>query len=86
VATLPDWMTAVRIPPPWPTDRYKVRCELPAPDFSTVCCYHFPENAREAALRLRREGLATGIQVVRLADNVVLFDLAAGIELSPDDW
>jgi hypothetical protein len=79
-------MSPVPIPPPWPTDRYKVRCELPAPDFSTVCCYHFPEHAREAALRLRWEGLALGIQVTRLDDNVVLFDLAAGIELSPEYW
>lgn len=83
---LPDWMRPVRIPPAWPVDRYKVRCELPAPDFVTVCCYHFAEHAREAALRLRREGLALGIQVVRLADNAVLFDLAAGIEVAPEEW
>jgi hypothetical protein len=70
----------------WPEDRYEVRCVLPTPDFVWHDRYHFARNAQEAARRRRDAGLVVNIQVVRLSDDAVLFDLEKGAELLLEAW
>jgi len=86
VTTLPQWMTADPLPSIWPEDRYELRCALPAPFFATTDRYHFPNHAHEAAHRIRQEGQAMEIQVIRLSDGAVLFDLLAGIDRPLNEW
>lgn len=70
----------------WPEDRYEVRCVLPTPEFIWHDRYHFARNAQEAARRRREAGLVVNIQVIRLSDDAVLFDLVGGAELLLDAW
>jgi hypothetical protein len=79
-------MGSAPLPSPWPRDRYEVRCALPAPYFATNDRYHFPAHAHEAVRRLQQDGLAMEIQVIRLGDGIVLFDLMANIDLPLGDW
>lgn len=80
------WLHSGPVPHIWPSDRYELRFTRPAPDFTTVDCYHFAKNAREAVSRLQEAGYAGQIQVVRIEDGVVLFDLTAGIDAPLDAW
>ncbi|MEV5412303.1 hypothetical protein AB0K60_26145 [Thermopolyspora sp. NPDC052614] len=84
--TLPQWMNSEPLPSPWPDDRYELRCALPAPFFATNDRYHFPAHAYEAMRRIQQEGQAMEIQVIRLGDGAVLFDLLAGIDIPLSEW
>jgi hypothetical protein len=81
-----DWLHSSPLPPAWPKDRYEVRFTRPAPDFTSVDRYHYAKNAHEAVSQLQEAGNVTQIQVIRLEDRVVLFDLAAGIDAPFEAW
>ncbi|MEW9531888.1 hypothetical protein [Microbispora sp. NPDC049125] len=83
---MPGWLHSDPLPHLWLPDRYEVRSLRPGPDGAAVDRYHFTEAAYEAATRLRDAGLATQIQVIRLADGVTLFDLLAGVEAPAEEW
>ncbi|MDF5757555.1 hypothetical protein [Spongiactinospora sp. TRM90649] len=70
----------------WPPDRFEVRCDFPPPDFTVADRYHYAEFAYEAARRHREVGWAQAVQVVRLSDGGVVFDLASAHELPLDTW
>ncbi|MFI0423058.1 hypothetical protein [Spongiactinospora sp. 9N601] len=70
----------------WPPDRFEVRCAFPPPDSTVSDRYHYAEFAYEAARRHRELGWAQHVQVVRLSDGGVLFDLAASHELPLEAW
>ncbi len=80
------WLHSGPILPVWTPDRYEVRLMRPAPDFTSVDRYHFAKNAHEAVSRVLEVGYATQIQVIRLEDGVVLFDLTAGIDAPLEAW
>ncbi|MBX6168058.1 hypothetical protein [Thermobispora bispora] len=63
-----------------------MRSIRPGPEAPAADRYHFSALAQEAALRLRDIGLATQIQVIRLADGAILYDLAAGVHRPLAEW
>lgn len=74
------------LPPPWPDDRYEVLCQRPAPYPGSRDQYHFAEYAVEAARALTAAGLATRVAVIRMADDTIIYDPVAGVELPPAQW
>ncbi|MGN9843172.1 hypothetical protein ACTMTI_34115 [Nonomuraea sp. H19] len=74
------------LPPPWPVDRYEVLCKRSAPYAGTRDQYHFAEFAVESARALEEAGLATRVAVIRLADDTIIYDPVAGVELPPAQW
>jgi hypothetical protein len=70
----------------WPPDRFEVRCTFPPPTYNVVDRYHFAEFAYEAAVSHREIGLAHQVQVIRLSDGGVLFDLLAAHETPLAAW
>ncbi|MBB5130990.1 hypothetical protein HNP84_000678 [Thermocatellispora tengchongensis] len=70
----------------WPPDRFEVRCTFPPPDFTSSDRFHYPEFAYELARRLREGGYARQIQVIRLSDGAVLFDLMSAREVPVANW
>jgi hypothetical protein len=74
------------MPAIWPSDRFELRCSYPPPQFSSTDRYHYPELVYEAVQRLRETGFALEIQVVRLIDGAVVFDLMAGVDLPLNSW
>jgi hypothetical protein len=86
MARTPSWKHSEPAVPVWPPDRYELRCTFPPPDFASSDRYHFAEFALEAARRLREIGLAHQVQVVRLGDGILLFDLVTSHEIPFDAW
>lgn len=80
------WQHSAPLPPAWPPDRYEVRSARPVPDRAAADRYHFARTAHEAATRLRDVRFATQIQVVRIGDGAILFDLVAGVEVPLNHW
>jgi hypothetical protein len=74
------------MPPPWPGDRYEVRCERAESYGRTRDRYHFAKYAIESAKALERAGLARRVSVVRLADEIVIYDRVGGVELPSEEW
>ncbi|TMR24811.1 hypothetical protein ETD86_03520 [Nonomuraea turkmeniaca] len=74
------------LPPPWPGDRYEVLCQRPAPYPGSRDQYHFAEYAVESARALEKAGLVTRVAVIRMADDTVIYDPVAGVELPPGQW
>ncbi|HEY9522159.1 MAG TPA: hypothetical protein VIR33_02885 [Thermopolyspora sp.] len=74
------------LPVPWPADRYEVRCERAESFGRTQDRYHFAKNAVESAKALERAGLARRVSVVRLADEKLIYDRVAGVELPVEEW
>ncbi|SDQ72538.1 hypothetical protein [Thermostaphylospora chromogena] len=85
MARKPHW-SGTEAPSVWPPDRYEVRCTFAPPDYAMNDRYHFAEFAYEAARRARDIGLARQIQVIRLSDGAVLFDLLTGREVPIAEW
>ncbi|WP_285776768.1 hypothetical protein [Microtetraspora sp. NBRC 13810] len=86
MARKPRWNGPEPVDAVWPGDRYEVRCTFPPPDYATSDFYHYAEFAYEAARRIRDAGLARQVQVVRMRDNTVLFDLMTSQEAPLDAW
>ncbi|MCG5217647.1 hypothetical protein [Streptosporangium sp. KLBMP 9127] len=86
MARMPNWMHSEPAVPVWPPDRYELRCTFPPPEYPSIDRYHFAEFAVEAARRLREIGLVHQLQVVRLSDGNVLFDLVSAHETPIDAW
>ncbi|GII56249.1 hypothetical protein Pth03_46380 [Planotetraspora thailandica] len=80
------WQQSGPVSPIWPPDRFEVRSARPIPDFRSAERYAFAPLAQEAVARMREAQIATQIQVIRLDDGVVLFDLAVGVEAPPETW
>jgi hypothetical protein len=74
------------LPQPWPADRYEVLCQRSAPFPGSRDQYHFAEIAMESARALKEAGLATRVAVIRMADDTVIYDPVAGVELPPAQW
>ncbi|GAA1267938.1 hypothetical protein Psi02_09830 [Planotetraspora silvatica] len=81
-----DWLHSGPVSPIWPVDRFEVRSIRPNPGFGAADRYASATAAYEAAMRMRDSGLATQIQVIRIEDGVVLFDLTSGVEMPLEAW
>jgi len=86
MARKPLWGGPDPAVPVWPPDRFEVRCAFPAPDPVASDRYHFAKFAHEAASRIRDVGFARQIQVIRLSDGAVLFDLMSAREVPIENW
>ncbi|SNR99812.1 hypothetical protein SAMN05216276_1002191 [Streptosporangium subroseum] len=74
------------LPPIWPGDRYEVVCERDDPHGNTRDLYHFAQYAVHSARGLETAGLARRVRVVRLEDEVVIYDRVNGIDLPAGEW
>ena len=73
------------LPDIWPPDRYEVRITYPPPDYVVVDRYAFAQSAYDVVWNLA-EGRALDIEIIRLADGLVLFHALSRKTLPFEDW
>jgi hypothetical protein len=80
------WLHSGPIPSIWPPDRFEVRTLRTPPGAGAIDRYAYAATTHEAVNRLRDAGLVTQIQVIRLNDRALLFDLVEGVSAPVEEW